>query len=391
MFETAILDVAIGLVFVFVLTSLMCSGLKESLAAGLKRRQKMLSKAIDRLLAGQKVADVNGCTINLSEKLKSHPLIKNLSRKDGGKPSYISSGDFALALIDTVENAVQGVPRHGTSVHNAIDALPVGELRTTLLALLKGTRGEVDELKDRIEDWYDDFMERVSGWYKRESHTTMFIIGFVVAVAFNMDTLAIGRALWDEPALRAAVVESARNLKQEDLDATDEKVLLEKLNAPKLPIGWPDKKIKALWDVFSWAGFLKLLGLLITAAAVSLGAQFWFNGLQRLLDLRAAGGRPVRQSERRAAKTVLSPTPAVARVATETMPLIGPQNAFETTMLAEDDIRDIQLALGLRGEQATGGLDSKTRTLIREFQQRVGRSPTGVLTPFIVERILAVE
>jgi len=40
------------------------------------------------------------------------------------------------------------------------------------------------------------------------------------------------------------------------------------------------------------AWFLKLVGWLITALAVSLGGPFWFDLLNRLVDLRGAGPRP---------------------------------------------------------------------------------------------------
>jgi hypothetical protein len=42
-----------------------------------------------------------------------------------------------------------------------------------------------------------------------------------------------------------------------------------------------------------WLG-LKLLGCLMTALAVSLGAPFWFDSLGRLVNLRATGARPAR-------------------------------------------------------------------------------------------------
>ncbi|AGZ41925.1 hypothetical protein [Actinoplanes friuliensis] len=37
---------------------------------------------------------------------------------------------------------------------------------------------------------------------------------------------------------------------------------------------------------------LKLLGLVLTAAAAALGAPFWFDLLNRLVNLRSTGKRP---------------------------------------------------------------------------------------------------
>ncbi|MGH7962279.1 MAG: hypothetical protein ACRERD_10730 [Candidatus Binatia bacterium] len=40
----------------------------------------------------------------------------------------------------------------------------------------------------------------------------------------------------------------------------------------------------------SW--FLKIVGWLITGVAVSIGAPFWFDLLNKLVDFRGAGKRP---------------------------------------------------------------------------------------------------
>ena len=37
---------------------------------------------------------------------------------------------------------------------------------------------------------------------------------------------------------------------------------------------------------------MKLAGLLVTAGALSLGAPFWFDLLNKLVNLRAAGKKP---------------------------------------------------------------------------------------------------
>jgi hypothetical protein len=62
------------------------------------------------------------------------------------------------------------------------------------------------------------------------------------------------------------------------------------LDQLQLPIGWP-----APWSLaFDQAGqiLLSLVGWALTALAVSLGAPFWFDGLAKLLSIRAAGKQP---------------------------------------------------------------------------------------------------
>jgi hypothetical protein len=389
MLQTVILDVAIGLVFVFLLASLLCSLLQEAYASTLNRRQTLLSEAIDRLLAGQTIPDLTNDRVKLTEKVKAHPLIKNLGRTDTTAPSYIPSSQFASALISTLKDTVHTSAQRDVSIASSIEGLPSGELKRILQTFLTDSRGEIGGLTKRIEGWYDDFMERVSGWYKREVRKTMFIIGFLVAIALNIDTFLIGRALWNEPALRAAVVKSAQSLTDADLKTTKESEVIAKLKAPNLPIGWPDPNFSQFSDIWSIASIIKIVGFLLTAAAVSMGAQFWFNGLQKLLDLRSAGAAPTRQpapaavaGSSAALTSTSTPNAADPNVA------LAPNN-FESSMLSADDIRDIQKSLGLSTVALTGQLDAQTRHLISQYQERAGRTPDGYLTMFLVDRILA--
>ena len=91
----AILDVAIGLIFMWLILSIATMSIQEWIASYLKWRAKDLETAIQRLL-GDKV---------WAEQLYNHPLIEGLSKKTGIKPSYIPANKFALALFDIVQTA----------------------------------------------------------------------------------------------------------------------------------------------------------------------------------------------------------------------------------------------------------------------------------------------
>lgn len=62
--------------------------------------------------------------------------------------------------------------------------------------------------------------------------------------------------------------------------------------APKptwIPAGYSPRPF---FFLTSQAGFLKLIGLLLTAIAISLGAPFWFDLLNKVISIRAAGRSP---------------------------------------------------------------------------------------------------
>jgi len=91
----AILEVSIGMIFMWLILSVATMTIQEWVASYLKWRAKNLETAIQRLLADKAWA----------EQLYNHPLIAGLSKKAGKKPSYIPANKFALALFDIVQTA----------------------------------------------------------------------------------------------------------------------------------------------------------------------------------------------------------------------------------------------------------------------------------------------
>ncbi len=90
MFGSMILETAIGLIFTYLLLSLVCTSLNELLAGWRRWRGQTLKSGVDNLIG-----------LALSDQLYKHPLVKGLSLP-GALPSYIPSETFVLALLDNV-------------------------------------------------------------------------------------------------------------------------------------------------------------------------------------------------------------------------------------------------------------------------------------------------
>jgi hypothetical protein len=146
-------------------------------------------------------------------------------------------------------------------------------------------------------------MERLSGIYKRFSQWMMLFLGLVIAVTMNIDSVHMVRTLWDEPALSHAIADGASEAIKQDpafkclaapaaggstastpCDPPDLKAVLAVISKQQLPIGWSGVTFD-FWVVVGW---------LLSALAISLGAQFWFGLLTQLISLRAAGDKPER-------------------------------------------------------------------------------------------------
>jgi hypothetical protein len=313
MSSSKVLDVIIGLSFVYLLLSLIASALNELVAGLLGLRQSTLRNGVQVLLSD--------CP-QLRDAVYDHPLVKSLSH---GRlpwtrwPSYLPTDLFASALLDVL--AQDPLPPGLTAV-----ADQVKEVRLSLGTLLRGTPvlTAIDDKVQAVADaaarerkavgeWFDAAMERVSGVYKRTSQIVILVLSLLVAVALNVDTVALVRALWTGAHVREAVAQAAGQwVVDPSHKAADpqqpagpqtpeqfEKTIqganarmdtaLNGLQALELPVGWGN----GFWNLQKGetpAG--KLVGLLLTVIAISLGAPFWFDAIGRLVNVRAAGSRP---------------------------------------------------------------------------------------------------
>jgi hypothetical protein len=112
MIGLGILDTVIGVVFVFLLVSMLVTIGNELIAAVLKSRAKWLRRGLEQLLGS-----------SWAKKLYDHPLIYGTARPDEN-PSYIPSRSFANVVMDLI--------RDGTTAITAITAI-----RSELEAVLR--------------------------------------------------------------------------------------------------------------------------------------------------------------------------------------------------------------------------------------------------------------
>ena len=315
-------DVAIGLTFLFFILALVCSGINEAIASSLRWRAQDLERGLWELLRDpQKSGDQAAAALN---GLKKHPLISPMlypTNKVGGEPvpvrqtksgrlktnsktdfpSYIPSRTFAAALLGLEEAAVisKGVDvRKGMrKLGDSIEAIPSKPVQQALGALLTNAQGDAIAFRHSVEQWYDDQMERVSGWYRKRIQKVLWVIAFVLALALNADALQVAKRLWVDPSQRAAIVNQAQNTTAKSTDGENP---ADKLGSLQIPLGWHlasgrhDPQGFPIYEKpsMAWALLAKLLGLILTTIAISFGAPFWFDTLSKLARLRNSGAPP---------------------------------------------------------------------------------------------------
>lgn len=204
------------------------------------------------------------------------------------------------------------------------DALEsVGEVREVVAVVTRKVRHAADQTGDTVARvvadvgvWYDSRMNALTGWYRRRSRLVSFLLALAVVFLFNVDAVRIPLELWSNETVRSTLVSIAENSDVEFEDCAqqegaaaaecvEDKVDL--LVESGLPLGWAlftecdghcgfweriryftglddntDGSLGEFRDVVA-----KLLGWVLAAAAVSMGASFWFDVLRRAMGIRS--------------------------------------------------------------------------------------------------------
>jgi hypothetical protein len=388
MFGSNLLEVAIGVVFVYLLVSLVCSAANEILEGWLKNRATDLERGLREMFGPG-----DPKTPLIMDSLYNNPMVnclfkgkyddakeqvgrlRDFLRKGPDLPSYIPATSFALALMDvatmpartpagsppasqpeSVSSQLSGAagatppgPKPGVSVSlNAVPpALPApgqpgnpltpfrdqvlankdlpDQVKEGLVTLIDAAGSDVAKARENIEQWFNSTMERVSGWYKRRTQLIILILGFGIAAVFNIDSIVMAGRLATDKSLRESLVAASEEYAKASAASAaaspavtpsaspspassepsptpaaspsptkaeqtfeDDYKRLENLG---LPIGWDTTEANkllsqgVLTNKRAWTR--KLIGLLITALAVSLGAPFWFDLLNKFMVVRS--------------------------------------------------------------------------------------------------------
>ena len=315
------IDVALGLIFLFFLLSLICSTTNELIAGVLAWRAQFLEEGLRSMLAG--AGDPKDAQ-PLVDELAAHPLIKGKVATPGDTqaaglrgliaslrarfvgrrpfPSYLNNKTFALVFLDTVAPPADGSDHDVLARARAYaDGLPAAHpVRRVLIAFLAQADESVHRFQRSVETWFDLTMDRVSGWYKRRTQVALLVIATIVTLAFNADALQVGRSLWNDDAVRAAVVAQAQQSVRDDEAQPDvgkgvsesAETLSDQVaqvRSLELPLGWSTDPDDPRWFDSVAGAIGKLFGLAATILALNLGAPFWFDLLGRVSRVRTTG------------------------------------------------------------------------------------------------------
>jgi hypothetical protein len=348
MFNSIALDTVIGLIFVFLLYSLLATILGELVANWLGLRARMLRQAIERLLNDVYKGDLEKNKLKLTIRsigsfllyeykefndsiacrFYQQPSIKYLTKGHNkafaflkkGKPSYIRTENFSDTLIQMCKGKGFGateMQKIGFCLKfNTLHIQP--ETLGHLTNLFTDSGEDLEKFKQKLNEWYNEMMERLGGWFKRKIQLILFLIGLIIAFAFNVDSIAIAKKLAKDKNAREQMVQMAihasdstssisKALEQSQDSTVKDSLLRESYRQVKqatddagkvLGLGWDFPKSTTTYGKICYIFTqpfrhpLILLGFIITALAISLGSNFWFDLLKKLVSIRGSGVNP---------------------------------------------------------------------------------------------------
>ncbi|MEH2013202.1 hypothetical protein [Nostoc sp.] len=375
-----VVDITLGLVFIYLILSLLASEIQELIATLLQWRAKHLKNSIELLLAGgseSENSDINNAK-KLVQKLYNDPLINTLNqqanekvekylreaRKNIGKnkalgekesgPSYLPSETFAISLLDALKipqlisyvkhpsdeyktnlymilasykELKTGINQPNSEsykrikqvygdfdqkfidfVNNDLPDYVPNNLMTSLGMIAQRSRIKIDDLteeinqfKNEIETWFDRSMDRASGVYKRNAKATAILIGISVAILTNTDTFHLVKRLSRDSVIRSTIAQSASQETDYITNSETRREIENLLGNASVPIGWQninqqfellDTKDPNRVYIRIWQGFKLICGWILSGLAIAMGAPFWFDILNKVINVRNAGPKP---------------------------------------------------------------------------------------------------
>lgn len=264
--------------------------------------------------------------------LYSNHIINLLKENTETYPSFIDASTFVRGLVDTVgrdaiktsfiqdpqslkEKVIEDFdPNPFNRFKDSVEKMNYSPVKVLFRSFIERST-DVESLEKEIELWYNKYMDRVSGWYKRQSRMPVFWIASIITLLFNINFIVITQKVMSdkqivEKILPSAIALSAKGLPNEPSATIEESVaqiksITDSLGVYKIPFGWSTDNILCK-EKNAFTGFFctnneemksrgygtMIWGWLFSIGILSLGAPFWFDILKKLVNFRNSGLNP---------------------------------------------------------------------------------------------------
>ena len=293
MFET--LDTMISLGVIFLILSMVNKYLISLVKRIFKIKAKVITKELETFI-GEKTSKY--LIPYLEEKAKHLNFLDEEKRLRQLNKEQLKTVVGELEKFMKSENADEFKKVFGIDIS-------VDDIKKEVQGELDEIKAHLNTLKEKVENMYDNTMEKISEVYETKLRYRALYFGIALAFIINADFFGIYNSLSKSPAMRDKLVVEAEKIKaemkkvKEKIEKYEEKEiesiekefenvnnLLGKVESAGIVLGWTKEKFCEL-EVLS--SIYKFIGLLVSGLLISFGAPFWhdfigtFTGLRKTL------------------------------------------------------------------------------------------------------------
>ncbi|MDJ0704793.1 MAG: hypothetical protein QNJ46_16035 [Leptolyngbyaceae cyanobacterium MO_188.B28] len=241
-------------------------------------------------------------------------IVRNLEEKSALLNKIEPTIEELISVLDgdseTYQEAIAIAAQEGGAAEAVLSRLKTLKLPPQLTKSLRIIANEtqiklqtadnrVYRFQQEVEGWFDRSMERASGVYKRNSRGIALLIGFALAIAVNADTFHITDRLLVDQTIRNSISQMASQAETssnpddlaEELGGVKDAVS-DTLKELPLPIGRDQIILNAQKEAQNNWGFpipRRVLGWIVTGVAISMGSNFWFDLLKKVINVKSTG------------------------------------------------------------------------------------------------------
>jgi len=280
------LDVAVGLIVVYYLLGSVVSLITQWINESLESRGKAVEQYLIRIVGDKKIEDL----IRLPQLQALRPIrYKNFLSVFGSvtEPKKIEKIPVAI-LVDSFFDLAGLTSKKEMDLlqlAELIDKLPESEGKKAFINWINQGVTNIVDLRTRTTAYFAGMMEQAAETFRARARSFVIILSIGITVLFGTDTIQLAKALWTSAELRAIAAAQADAVVAREGPNADLSDIIDDLGAFSIRLGWWQmEQLPQSGAVGDWALFvlLKIVGLGLTAAAVSQGASFWYDLLKKV-------------------------------------------------------------------------------------------------------------
>jgi len=281
-----VLEVALGLILVYYILGSIISLATQWVNEFFETRGKALERYLIKIVGDKRIGDF----ISLPQLQSLRPIrYKNPLSVFGAitEPKKIEKipvatlvdayFDFAGLTANQELNLLQ--------LAELVDKLPDSEGKRAFISWINQGVTSIADLRTRTTAYFTGMMEQAAATFRANARSFVILMSIGITVLFGTDSIQLAKTLWSNAELRALAVAKAEVVAAQEGAVATIDDLIKELSDLTIKIGWwQTERPAAGATVMDWALFilLKVIGLGLTAAAVSQGSSFWYDLLKKL-------------------------------------------------------------------------------------------------------------